>query len=104
LNIVYLLYLGRQYHYLRFVSFRHARKHFSGLDDDQKLLEVQNVMGLLAYPGSSPRSPYKVWTIIISQTNKQICVFPFHGFKNLGRQVGKILFPVGIFFGTIIGL
>lgn len=61
------------------------------------------MMGLLAYPGSSPRSPYKVWDHY-DRPNKQICVFPFHGFKNLGQQVGKILFPVGIYFGTIIGL
>jgi hypothetical protein len=57
------------------LSFRHERKHFSGLDDDQKLLEVQNVMGLLAYPGSSPRSPYKVWDHY-NKPNKQtnMCV------------------------------
>ncbi|XP_052098641.1 E3 ubiquitin-protein transferase MAEA-like [Mytilus californianus] len=40
-------------------AVKHARKHFSVLEDDQKLAEVQRVMGLLAFPGCSSKSPYK---------------------------------------------
>ena len=39
--------------------FRHARRYFINLVDDQ-LYEVQRVMGLLAYPANTTLAPYRV--------------------------------------------
>ncbi|VDI77842.1 macrophage erythroblast attacher [Mytilus galloprovincialis] len=61
-------------------AVKHARKHFSVLEDDQKLAEVQRVMGLLAFPGCSSKSPYKdlldenSWADLVKQ-------FRFENFK-----------------------
>ncbi|KAK7508633.1 hypothetical protein BaRGS_00000199 [Batillaria attramentaria] len=42
----------------RLEAVRHARKHFSGVDEDQ-FGEVQQVMGLLAFSPDTELSPYK---------------------------------------------
>lgn len=43
----------------KWMSFRHARKHFSQAEGGQ-LDEVRQVMGMLAFPSDTHISPYKV--------------------------------------------
>lgn len=57
----------------KWMSFRHARKHFSQAEGGQ-LDEVRQVMGMLAFPSDTHISPYKVyfisiwyWSLIISE-------------------------------------
>lgn len=51
------------FHFFCLSLFRHARRYFVNLVDDQ-LYEVQRVMGLLAYSANTTLPPYKVSSFI----------------------------------------
>ena len=53
-------------------DFRHARKYFSNVAEDQHLSEIQKVMGLLAFPSDTQISPYKVCYKLFSCTMGKI--------------------------------
>ena len=49
-----------------FHTFRHARKYFNGVDEDQ-FSEVQHVMGLLAFSSHTEVASYQVsWSLALA--------------------------------------
>ena len=47
-------------------DYRHARKYFSTVSEEQHLSEIQKVMGLLAFPSDTQISSYKVSLKLVS--------------------------------------
>ncbi|GFT10194.1 e3 ubiquitin-protein transferase MAEA [Nephila pilipes] len=64
---------------LRIEAIKHARKYFSGVEEDQ-LKEVQHVMGLLAFPLCTEVHPYKDY-FDETRWNKLVLQFRHDNFK-----------------------
>ncbi|XP_033113388.1 E3 ubiquitin-protein transferase MAEA-like [Anneissia japonica] len=70
----------------RLEAVKQARKYFTSLEGDQ-LLEVQKVMGLLAFPSSTDVSPYKElldiqrWQVLVEQFREEN--YKLHQLNNL---------------------